>query len=200
MHCKPKTIIITLVVIAGLLLGDGLWIHAKARLAQYLIADAWRKTLATGKRVKPWPWADTWPVARLQMKDTVDLYILEGANGSALAFGPGHMQGSSYPGTEGVSVVAGHRDTHFRFLQQLVTGDLLSVTTLSGETSSYRVAYQHIANSEQAPLRVDSDASQILLITCYPFDALRAGGPLRYVVTAEAEQPLHNAYHYAAMR
>ncbi len=199
MHCKRKSIAILLVVMASLLLGDGLWIHAKARLAQYLIADAWRETLATGDTVKPWPWADTWPVARLQTNDAVDLYILEGANGSALAFGPGHMQGSAYPGTEGISIVAGHRDTHFRFLQQLVTGDQLNITTRSGKTSSYRVTYKHIANSEQAPLRVSGDASQLLLITCYPFDSLHAGGPLRYVVTADAEQPLRAKNHYAVM-
>ena len=130
MHCKTNNITIALVVLSVLLLGDGLWIHAKARLAQYLIADAWQETLAMGKNIKPWPWADTWPVARLQMNDAVDLYILEGANGSALAFGPGHMRSSAYPGTAGVSIVAGHRDTHFRFLQQLVTGDLLNITTV----------------------------------------------------------------------
>ena len=28
--------------------------------------------------------------------------------------------------------------------------------------------------------------ARLTLITCYPFDALRAGGPLRYVVTAKA--------------
>ncbi len=200
MHCKPKSIVITLFVIAALLLADGLWIRAKARLAQTLIAAAWRETLATGDKVKPWPWADTWPVARLQMNDAIDLYILEGANGSALAFGPGHMQGSAYPGTEGISIIAGHRDTHFRFLQQLVTGDRLNITTRSGNARSYRVVNLHIANSEQAPLRVSGDTAQLLLITCYPFDSLHAGGALRYVVTAAAEQPLPEQNHYAAMQ
>src|SRR5688572_1545522 len=46
--------------------GQGIYIHLKARLAQYLIADAWRKTLTGARAVKPWPWADTWPVARLE--------------------------------------------------------------------------------------------------------------------------------------
>ncbi|MGI9287992.1 MAG: class GN sortase [Pseudomonadales bacterium] len=189
MRCKPSPIVIALVVLACWQMGDGLWIYAKARLAQYLIADAWQQTLATGHTMKPWPWADTWPVARLQALDKkIDLYVLAGTNGSALAFGPGHMHGSAYPGTEGVSIVGGHRDTHFRFLQQLAAGDLLKITTRSGDTSAYRVVDQHIADSTVAPLQVTRDESQLLLITCYPFDALRVGGPLRYVVTAVAEQ------------
>lgn len=189
MRCRPNAIAMALVGLACWQLGDGLWIYAKARLAHYLIADAWQQTLATGKTAKPWPWADTWPVARLQAIDhNIDLYILEGAHGSALAFGPGHMQGSAYPGTEGVSIVGGHRDTHFRFLQQLEPGDPLRITTNSGTVTSYRVVEQRIANSARAPLRVTATESQLLLITCYPFDSLRAGGPLRYVVTAVAEQ------------
>ncbi len=190
MRCKPKAIAITFVVMASVLLGDGLWIHAKARLAQLLIADAWQHTLTSGQRIKPWPWADTWPVARLQMNNNVDLYILEGANGSALAFGPGHVQGSAYPGTQGVSIVGGHRDTHFRLLQRLATGDVLTITARDGRPSTYRVVGQHIANSALAPLRVPADASQLLLITCYPFDTLSVGGPLRYVVTAVAERTI----------
>ena len=154
MRCRPNAIAMALVGLACWQLGDGLWIYAKARLAHYLIADAWQQTLATGKTAKPWPWADTWPVARLQAIDhNIDLYILEGAHGSALAFGPGHMQGSAYPGTEGVSIVGGHRDTHFRFLQQLEPGDPLRITTNSGTVTSYRVVGQRIANSARAPLR-----------------------------------------------
>ncbi len=190
MRRKFRAIAIALVVLASLLLGQGVWVHAKAQLAQHLIADAWQQTLTTGDSVKPWPWADTWPVARLQMGNAVDLYILEGANGSALAFGPGHLQGSAYPGVAGVSIVGGHRDTHFRFLQQVAAGDLLTVTAHNGTVSRYRVVNQHIANSALAPLRVQAEASQLLLVTCYPFDTLAVGGPLRYVVTAVAEQTI----------
>lgn len=193
MRCKPNSIAVALVVPAVVLLGDGLWIHVKARLAQYLIADAWQKTLATGVKVKPWPWADTWPVARLQMNSTVDLYILEGGNGSALAFGPGHLEGSAYPGAEGVSIIGGHRDTHFRFLQGLAADDLLRVTSRNGMTNSYRVVERHIANSTMTPLRVQTDKSRLLLITCYPFNTLHAGGPLRYVVTAVVEREIDAA-------
>src|SRR4051794_31690320 len=50
--------------VAGLfLVGQGLWIHAKGLLAQVLLERAFTETLVTGRPVKPWSWADTWPVA-----------------------------------------------------------------------------------------------------------------------------------------
>ena len=48
-------------------IGEGSWIHAKARLAQVLLRRAWSKTLAGHMQVKPSPWADTWPVGRLRV-------------------------------------------------------------------------------------------------------------------------------------
>jgi sortase A len=43
------------------------WIHAKAWLAQRLIASSWHLARATGKPPRPWPGADIRAVARLTM-------------------------------------------------------------------------------------------------------------------------------------
>ena len=52
--------------LTGLVLfGQGIWIHAKALLAQVLLERAFAASLARRHDVKPWPWADTWPVAQL---------------------------------------------------------------------------------------------------------------------------------------
>ena len=60
-----RVAIAVLLVAAGAWqLSDGLWIQAKAWLARGLIAHAWSRTLQGEARAKPWPWADTWPVAR----------------------------------------------------------------------------------------------------------------------------------------
>ena len=67
--------------------GRGLYIHAKAELAQVLLSRAWERALAGERQAKPWPWADTWPVARLRVPVlNVDLFILAGSNGRAIAF------------------------------------------------------------------------------------------------------------------
>ena len=88
--------LVLLLALAGMqqLAGAGL-IKAKAWLAPVLIERAWLASLDNpGARVKPWPWADTWPVARLRVPaEGVDLLVLEGDSGNALAFGPGEHHG-----------------------------------------------------------------------------------------------------------
>lgn len=170
--------------IGGLLILNGTWIHAKAWLAQKLIQQAWAETLSGEREVRPWPWADTWPVAKLSVDDAnLQYYILSGVTGNALAFGPGHYQGTAQPGTKGTTVIAGHRDTQFQFLQNLAIGDELLIENIEGRKFKYLVGNKKIINSHKENLTID-DSSQLKLVTCYPFDAIKPGGPLRMVVTA----------------
>ena len=104
--------------VAGLvLLGQGVWIHAKALLAQVLLERAFAASLADGRPVKPWSWADTWPVARIEVPRLgKNVIVLHGASGQALAFGPGHLARTPVAGELGHAVYAAHRDTHSAFL------------------------------------------------------------------------------------
>jgi len=168
-------------------LGSAGLIVAKARFAQVLIGGAWHRTLQSGGAVvKPWPWADTWPVARLEVpRLSVDLLVLWGAQGNSLAFAPGYEPASAIPGHSGVTVIGGHRDTHFEFLRDIELNTLLRMQLPSGENVSYRVSDMHVVDIDQNPyLSLNSESSALILVTCYPFDALLPGGPLRYVVTA----------------
>ncbi len=167
--------------------GQGAYIHVKAQLAQVLIQRAWHRTLAGEREVRPWPWADTWPVARLVMAEPdVDVFVLAGANGRTLAFGPGHRFGTPLPGEGGNSVVGGHRDTHLAFLRDVHTGAVARVQRQDGAWTSYRVEGTRILDKRDTWVMANDGASRLTLVTCYPFDALRAGGPLRYVVLASA--------------
>jgi sortase A len=185
--------LVALLLVLGLQqLLDAGWITMKAHLAQYLIADAWQAARSgTGpqasRAVKPWPWADTWPVARMQVPRLgVDLYVLNSDSGQALAFGPGHLSRSVLPGAPGVTVIAGHRDTHFAFLPSLQPGDELLLEAADGRLQVFRVAQSRVIDSRRQalPAQQSPPQDQLLLVTCYPFDALQAGGPLRYLVTA----------------
>jgi len=168
----------------------GLYIHAKAWLAQRLIASAWSSTLAGEHEVKPWPWADTWPVARLQhLASRSDLYVLADASGRSLAFGPGWLSGSALPGTIGNSVIAAHRDTHFRFMRSLQIGDELRVQTVEAGEQQYRVVEMRVIDTRSDRISFVADESLITLVTCYPFDAIVPGGPLRFIATARFEPP-----------
>ena len=166
-------------------LGQGAYIPAKAWLAQELMQRAWVRAGAGEERATPWPWADTWPVARLTAKQRdVDLIVLAGGSGRTLAFGPGHLSASAMPGETGNVIIGGHRDTHFQFLRNVEVGELLGIETTRGQRHIYKVVGVDIVDSRKGSLVLDTDAAMLTLVTCYPFDALEAGGPLRYVVTA----------------
>jgi len=167
-------------------LGHGAYIPAKAWLAQELMQRAWTRAAKYDERQVPWPWADTWPVARLSAKSgEVDLIILAGGSGRTLAFGPGHLSASSLPGEKGNSVIAGHRDTHFSFLRDIEIGESLFIETIGGRKHLYKVIGIDVVDARRGSLLLDTEASILSLVTCYPFDAREAGGPLRYVVTAK---------------
>jgi len=167
-------------------LGSATYIHAKAVLAQVLLDIAWDKTIHGRQEVKPWPWADTWPISRLGVPGLgVDRIVLAGASGSSLAFGPGHLFGSSLPGQQGNTVIAGHRDTHFRFLKDIQRGELIQLQSLTGETIQYEVSEVIIVHEKEAKYLANTSENTLTLITCYPFNAIRPGGPLRYLVIAK---------------
>jgi sortase A len=171
----------------------GAYIHAKANLAQALIRRSWTKASKKGGAPKPWPWADTTPVARLGVpSQRIELVVLEGGSGRTLAFGPGHLTGTAMPGDHGNVVIGGHRDTHFRFLKDLKPGDLVLVEDRDRELSDYAVVGAEVVDHERSDLLRDFGDDRLTLITCYPFDAIRPGGPERYVVTAVRCGPASN--------
>ena len=81
-------------------------------------------------------------------------------------------------------MIAGHRDTHFSFLQRLGVGEPLAVEMANGKSHLYEVVHIDVVDARRSSLSLDTDDSMLSLVTCYPFDALEPGGPMRYVVTA----------------
>jgi sortase A len=162
------------------------WIHAKAQLAQTLIASAWHTARDGGPARRPWPWADMRPIARLAVPSRdIELYVLDSATPRALAFGPAHVGGTATPGMPGNAVLVAHRDTHFAFLRELATDEIIQVESLHGRTTRYRVSAVSIVDQSDARVLEAGDDARLTLITCYPFDAVRPGTRLRYVVVAE---------------
>ena len=184
--CKPGVWVVSALLALGFWqFGHGAYIPAKAWLAQELMQRAWQKTQDGQSESPPWPWADTWPVARLQaLGGEIDLIVLAGGSGRTLAFGPGHLGASAMPGQPGNSVIAGHRDTHFSFLQRLEVGQPLALETVDGQSHLYQVVNIDVVDSRRSSLLLDTEDSVVSLVTCYPFDALEPGGPMRFVVTA----------------
>ena len=162
------------------------WIHAKALIAQKLIAYSWERGRDGGLTGRPWPSADTRAIARLTVPSRdVDLFVLEGASGRSLAFGPGHVSGTARPGSWGNSVIVAHRDTHFAFLRNLALGDEIVVESAPSAVARYRVREVTVVDKGETRMLDAADEAQLTLITCYPFDAVLPGTTQRYVVIAE---------------
>lgn len=165
--------------------GQGAYIPAKAWAAQELMQRAWRKAEHGVQKPSPWPWADTWPVARMSARGgDIELIVLAGGSGRTLAFGPGHLSISALPGENGNSIIAGHRDTHFHFLQYMQRGESIQLETPDGRNHLYQVTDIDVVDSRRGSLVLDTDNAMLSLVTCYPFNATDAGGPMRYVVSA----------------
>jgi sortase A len=184
------------------MVAKGLWIPAKAELAQFLLERAWQKTLDSSEgraaensrtlHFKPWSWADTWPVARLTLPDPSgrqgrSLIVLAGTSGQAMAFGPGMQEHHPLDSGEFSQnlVIGGHRDTHFAGLQHLAAGEVLDLQLPGESPRRYRVNRLLVTHESDRSVLLPSSRQQLTLVTCYPFDAIIPGGPLRFVVQAE---------------
>ncbi|EON92998.1 transpeptidase [Marinobacter lipolyticus SM19] len=178
-----------MVMMSATILTAGLWIPFKAVVAQELLELAWAESQARQTETRPWPWADTWPVARLSLPELgQSMIVLEGAHGESLAFGPGQVLGNA--AGPGPVVIAGHRDTHFSSLRHLEQGSELKLQTRSGRWYGYRVDNVRVVDSRYE--RIDTgllDDDTLLLVTCFPFDSFDNRGPLRYVVEARSSHP-----------
>lgn len=176
----PVLFVAPLVAGAALLAEDG-WIEVKARVAAVRIERAFAAHLEDGGRHRPWSWADTWPVAELEVpRLAIRRFVLAGSSGSSLAFGPGHVDGTAGPNEIGNCVLAGHRDTWFAFLESLKPADEVLLRT-HGSAVKYRVERVEVRHDRDGSSLRPSSNRRLTLVTCYPFGGIRRSS-LRYVV------------------
>ncbi len=164
---------------------------AKAQLAQVLLERAFAETVATGDNVKPWSWADTWPIARIEVRRIgANAIVLHGSSGQALAFGPGHIENTADAGGSGTAVYSAHRDTHFRFLKDVVVGDDIDVTRRDGTLYRYRVTHFSVVQWDRSGIDPFAVGHNLVLVTCWPLTD-KFPGPMRYLVHAKlvAQEP-----------
>jgi sortase A len=165
--------------------GTGVYIKLKAHVAQVLLERAWVRALGGEAEAKPWPWADTWPVARISVpRIGRSAVVLAGASGEAMAFAPGYLAGTPMPGMPGIGVISGHRDTHFAFLREIVGGDLLEISTVDGRNHTYRVTGMSVVRATASGIDPTTPGRSIALVTCYPFESY-GRGPDRFVIRAD---------------
>jgi sortase A len=187
-------VILTLTMTAFFQLGSGAKIASKAWLSQYLIAQAWSRTLLGEERVRPWLWADTWPVAELSVPSLdIQQVVLSGDSGSALAFGPGMREYVDAGLGLDLTILSGHRDTHFSFLKDIGLNDIFLLKGADGLQRQYQVIEMKVVDENWSLPSVNDDVkSVVILATCYPFDLLVAGTDKRLLIFAVPSYSLAN--------
>ena len=199
-----------LLLIGSLLCINASWLPTKAWLSQALISYSWQQSMAqqsqltqnhleqsyrqgnkakitnTSVAVKPWPWADTFPIAELSFKRlNEDIVVLNGGDPTTLAFSAGAIAPFNQTNSAKPFVVAGHRDSHFAFLEDILMKDVISMTDQHGQSQLYQVEEIDIVDASSGQLPVLANDSSLILITCYPFNAIGNDANERYVITAK---------------
>jgi sortase A len=124
------------------------------------------------------------PIGRLEIPRVgLSAVVMEGDDEHTLKVAVGHLPDTPLPWQQGNAALAGHRDTFFRPLRRLQTGDEIRLVTPRG-TLRYRARRQVVVEPDELWVLDPSPTVALTLITCYPFDFV-GPAPRRFVVHAE---------------
>jgi LPXTG-site transpeptidase (sortase) family protein len=112
-----------------------------------------------------------------------EAFVFEGATSSNLSKGPAWLTATGRPGSAGNCVIAGHRDSHFRFLKDVKTGDEITLQ-VPPRTYHYRVRSLQVVEPTNVRLLGPERRPVLTLVTCYPFTYVGLA-PRRFIVRAE---------------
>jgi len=114
----------------------------------------------------------------------VSVVVVQGESDSILERAIGHLARTAMPGMEGNVVLAGHRDTFFRPLKDIVEGDRITLKT-PGRDFDYVVESTSIVTPKDVYVLDATGGETLTLITCYPFYYV-GSAPNRFIVRARA--------------
>ena len=113
---------------------------------------------------KPWSWADTYPVFKLSFPRIAEKsYVIAGSSGRNLAFSSAHLSNSGLPYENKTTIVSGHRDSHFSYLQDLIIGDTI-IANSTNYPNKFRVVSIQIIDSSKHKLPIRKTNELILTI------------------------------------
>jgi len=113
--------------------------------------------------------------------------VREGVDRKTLLLAVGHIPATALPGQPGNVGVAGHRDTFFRGLKDLKTGDEIEFSTLTGDFK-YVVESLTVVEPDNMAVLAPSTQNVLTMVTCYPFYYI-GNAPKRFVVRARQVVP-----------
>jgi sortase A len=131
------------------------------------------------------------PVGTLEIpRAHISALIAEGDSPQVLRVAIGHVPGTALPAQRGNIGLVAHRDTFFRRLGEVQTGDLIRIKGPHG-SYSYRVTFTDIVSPRETWVLQPATGRTLTLVTCYPFHYIGAA-PKRFVVRARAVDGVEN--------
>jgi sortase A len=122
-------------------------------------------------------------VPRLGLKSIV----VQGDSDRILRRAVGHIPETALPGQSGNVALAGHRDSFFRPLRNIRSGDAIIFKTRNAEFQ-YQVESTAVVPPSDVSVLRPSGGRTLTLITCFPFYYIGAA-PNRFVVRARQVEP-----------
>jgi LPXTG-site transpeptidase (sortase) family protein len=117
----------------------------------------------------------------------IEAVVAEGTSDLTLERAVGHLRSSPLPGESGRVALAGHRDTFFRRLKNVMKGDRIRITTPDG-VFRYRVESVEVVTPDRSDVLASDGPPSLVLVTCYPFGFI-GNAPKRFIVTARQVSP-----------
>lgn len=123
------------------------------------------------------------PIARVRVpRLDLSAVVAEGTSPEVLRRAVGHLEDSAPPGGDGNVVLAAHRDSYFRPLEEIRMGDFVRLESPAGD-ATYRVEWVRVVEPSDLEVTADAGYPALTLVTCYPFRYI-GPAPLRLVVRA----------------
>ena len=121
----------------------------------------------------------------------MEVPVLEGTDKVTLNRGVGRIAGTALPEFGGNIGIAGHRDSFFRPLRKIRSGDKIELLTASGK-QVYRVDQIKVTNPTDVSVLQPRQTPSLTLVTCYPFYYV-GSAPKRYIVAASLDRTIEDA-------
>jgi sortase A len=109
--------------------------------------------------------------------------VKEGVSQATLSHAVGHVPSTEPAGAVGNFAIAAHRDTLFRALKDIKTGDSVMFRSSEAEYNYQVVSTKIVKPSDVSVLQPQGSEKLLTMITCYPFYYV-GSAPKRFIVTA----------------
>lgn len=121
-----------------------------------------------------------------------DIPLIFGDSNAILRKGAGHYMGSHFPGEGSTILVSAHNNTYFNCLQYLKLGDIITVKTSYGNYKYEVTALRVLDKNDPTAFDLSAKEENLVLYTCYPFNALGLTNKRYFVSTKLISGPYIN--------